>query len=52
MDENFYDVRISIVQYTCPYCGEAIQEELVQCYLSGDSIQCIYCNVKIQIHDR
>ena len=50
-DDRFYDMLISVIEHTCPYCGESIQQELVQSYLNGESIKCNYCNVIIQIHD-
>lgn len=50
-DDRFYDMLISVIEHTCPYCGESIQIELAQSYLNGESIKCNYCNVIIQIHD-
>jgi len=31
----------------CPYCGHSIPNDMVQKYLSGESITCDYCNVEI-----
>ncbi len=33
--------------YECPYCGHSIPNDMVQKYLSGESIECDYCNVEI-----
>lgn len=43
-DDMFYDIRISVLSNNCPYCGGQIAAGLVQKYLNGNSIKCIYCN--------
>ncbi len=36
----------------CPYCGYNISNDMVQKYLSGESIKCEYCNVEISEMDK
>lgn len=43
--DQFYDLRIYVLQEQCPYCGDKISSELVQNYRDGESIECRYCNV-------
>ena len=45
--DQFYDLRIYVLQEQCPYCGDRISSELVQNYRDGESIECRYCNVII-----
>ena len=45
--DQFYDLRIYVLQEQCPYCGDRISSDLVQNYREGDSIECRYCNVTI-----
>ncbi len=45
--EQFYDLRIYVLQEQCPYCGDKISSDLVQNYCNGESIECRYCNVII-----
>ncbi|MFX1568959.1 MAG: hypothetical protein ACFFCV_11405 [Promethearchaeota archaeon] len=51
-DEKFYDMRITVMSHFCPYCYTLISNELVQKFLSGDSIQCENCYAKINLDEK
>lgn len=46
-EDEFYDMNISVISHTCPYCGESIHQDFVQEFLNGSPIECNYCNVKL-----
>ncbi len=49
-EDKFYDLRVSILSNICPYCYSYISHELVQKYISGESIKCYNCDVDLQIN--
>ena len=46
-EDNFYDMRVSVLSQECPYCGDKVPPNLTQKYVDGKSIDCEYCGVKI-----
>jgi hypothetical protein len=51
-DDKFYDMRITVMSNFCPYCYTLISSELVQRFLTGDSIQCKNCYAKINLDEK
>jgi len=45
--ERFYDIRISVLQNECPFCGAPLSADLVKEYNNGKSIKCDYCSLLI-----
>ena len=49
-EDEFFDMNVSVLSHTCPYCGEGIKEGLVKEFVNGVPIQCNYCNVELFFH--
>jgi hypothetical protein len=50
--EKFFDIRITIMSNFCPYCYTLISDELVQKFLSGESINCKNCSAIINLDEK
>lgn len=45
---GYYDLKTSILLYTCPFCGDEILGKTVNKYIEGGSFYCRYCNNEIR----
>ncbi len=52
IEDNFYDMRVSILSKLCPYCYTSISSDLVQKFVDGILIQCKNCNVVLKINEK
>jgi len=52
IDDDFYDMRISILSKLCPYCYTSISGDHVQKIINGKVIRCKNCNVDLKIEER
>jgi len=52
IDDDFYDIRISILSKLCPYCYSSILGDHVQKIMNGTIIRCNNCDVELKIDER
>ena len=49
VDDEFYDMRITILSNLCPYCYTSISVDQVQKIINGKIIRCTNCDVELKI---
>ena len=52
IEDDFYDMRVSILSKLCPYCYTSISGDQVQKFIDGGLIQCKNCNVELKINEK
>ena len=51
IEDDFYDMRVSILSKLCPFCYTSISDNQVQKFIDGGFIQCKNCNVELKINE-
>ena len=52
IEDDFYDMRVSILSKLCPYCYTSISGDRVQKFIDGELIQCKNCNVELKVNEK
>jgi len=52
IEDDFYDIRVSILSKLCPYCYTSISGDQVQKFIDGKLIQCTNCNVELKVNEK
>ncbi|MBA7554813.1 hypothetical protein ES705_47448 [subsurface metagenome] len=52
IEDDFYDMRVSILSKLCPYCYTSISSVQVQKCIDGEIIRCKNCDVDLKINER
>ena len=52
IEDDFYDMRVSILSKLCPYCYTSISGDQVQKFNDGKLIQCKNCNVELKVNEK
>jgi len=50
IEDDFYDMRVSILSRLCPYCYTSISGVQVQKFIDGEIIRCKNCDVDLKIN--
>ncbi len=50
VEDDFYDMRVSVLSKLCPYCYTSISDDQVQKFIDRGLIQCKNCNVELKIN--
>jgi hypothetical protein len=50
VEDDFYDMRVSVLSKLCPYCYTSISDIQVQKFIDRGLIQCKNCNVELKIN--
>ena len=52
IEDDFYDIRVSILSKLCPYCYTSISGDRVQKFIDGKLIQCKNCDVELKVNEK